>query len=390
MSGKHRRRISRIVLLWLAACQAPAPHSELAEADIPAGRTLARDGFASGGETIVVVSGAGSACRAPQIWGRRGADWRETSSGPSLSATACPSVSAIVAADGATIAVYDYSAGTAQLLDMDSGGFTAAGTARIAGEAGFSFPPPGPNVALSADGSRLLLGSVNRGCRAWPDGQRFCGSAELFERRDGTWERVATLVPPEDHDGFTRFGQSVAITPDSVLALAGGTGEPGFPGTLWVYALGRGEPLIVQQLTIAKPQGGFANDLSLAADGSWLAVGGDQSVHLFERVGGAFTLRKTLTPPDPDAGYFGATVALSADGSRLMVGAPRARCAEGDRCGVSYLFARDRFWSLARTIRPATNTPDANFGHHVAISRDGRYIAAQGEVIHVFSPGGAP
>ena len=31
---------------------------------------------------------------------------------------------------------------------------------------------------------------------------------------------------------------------------------------------------------------------------------------------------------------------------------------------------------------------DANFGHHLAISRDGRHLAMQGAVIHVFTVDG--
>jgi hypothetical protein len=92
-----------------------------------------------------------------------------------------------------------------------------------------------------------------------------------------------------------------------------------------------------------------------------------------------------LVPPDLTAGYFGETVALSRDGRRLLVGAPRTDCPEGPRCGLVYLFERDRFWRLARTIRSATSTADANFGHHLALSADGRHAAAQGAVLHVFA-----
>ena len=150
-------------------------------------------------------------------------------------------------------------------------------------------------------------------------------------------------------------------------------------------------PQPVQDLTLAEPEPGFANALSWSADGSWLAVGGEQSVHLFQRQGDGFALRKTLGPPiGSSAGYFGETVALSGDGRRLLVGAPRTNCPEGDRCGVAYLFERDGDWALARTIRPATNAADANFGHHLAISSDGRHLAVQGAIIHVFQLDGAP
>ena len=80
-------------------------------------------------------------------------------------------------------------------------------------------------------------------------------------------------------------------------------------------------------------------------------------------------------------------MALSGDGRHLLVGAPRTDCAKGDRCGVAYLFERDRNWELSRTIRPAVSAADANFGHHLAIGRDGREFAVQGASIHVFTPG---
>ena len=38
----------------------------------------------------------------------------------------------------------------------------------------------------------------------------------------------------------------------------------------------------------------------------------------------------------------------------------------------------------AHTICPATNQPDANFGHHIALSADGRHAAVQGVRLHVF------
>ncbi len=374
--------------LDLMACQAPNP--PLGEADIPAGRTLVTDGIADQREWILVLGSPETGCRAPQAWGRSDAGWRETATGMPILAEPCPTVTARLAADGRTLAIYDFGEGRAQVLALAEGGFAPMGTAAITAAPGSRFPPPGPNLAFSGDGSRLLLGSINRSCRSPSPGERYCGVAELFERRGGAWQRTAVLLPPPDEDGLTRFGQSVALSADGSLALAGGTGAPGAPGTLWVYSLGQAEPQPVQTLRAPELQPGFANALSWAADGSWLAVGGQQAVHLFERQGSSFVLRKTLPPPDPDAGYFGETVALSGDGRLLLVGAPRTDCAESDRCGVAYLFDRGRGWGLARTVRPATSTGDANFGHHLAISRDGRHLVVQGAVIHVFSVDGVP
>jgi hypothetical protein len=377
-----------LVALLSGACQAPVPAPR--QADIPGGRTLARDGLGPDGGLVVATDDEAEECHAPEAW-RRGSDaWREVARGPAaLAGARCPPITARLAADGRTLAVHDYSAGRAQVLDVTAAGINPAGTASIAAEAGFAFPPPGPNLAFSGDAGKLLLGSVNRGCRAWPagGGGRACGLAELFERREGgAWERVATFLPVPERDGLIRFGQSVALAPDGGLALVGGTGEPGRSGALWVYAVEPGEPRLVQILAPrGRREGWFANDLALSGGGSWLAVGGEQSVHLYERFGDGFAFRKLLAAPDAAAGHFGETVALSRDGRRLLVGAPRTACDEGERCGAVYLFERDRLWRLARTLRPATGAADANFGHHLAISADGDRAAAQGRALHVFT-----
>ena len=171
--------------------------------------------------------------------------------------------------------------------------------------------------------------------------------------------------------------------------MVGGRGEAGQRGALWLYDLGTHEPRLVQKLQADRFEIEFANDLDLSHDGAWLAVGGEQAVYVYARAGDRFELDARIDPPSPDAGYFGQTVALSGNGGRLLIGAPRTNCEAGDRCGIAYLFERDRAWSLVRTIVPATNAPDGNFGHHIAISRDGSRAAIQGSVIHVFTLAGS-
>ena len=199
-------------------------------------------------------------------------------------ASACPLVSAQLAPDG-----------------------SHPGDLRLQRWQGPAVRPRGGRDSACGHGIDLLPGGIRfpaarpqrRAGGGWPEaparlGQsrlsgsrrtRVCGSAELFERRDGGWRSVATLLPPADEDGLTRFGQSVAMTSDGSLALVGGTGEPGLAGALWVYALGQGAPRLLQRLSADAPEASFANDLALSSDGAWLAVGGEQSVHHF-RAGG--------------------------------------------------------------------------------------------------------
>jgi hypothetical protein len=383
--GLSRRSLAVAALLALGACQAPT--APMRQEDIPAGRSLALGGITAGGGSVVTLGATDADCGAPEVWARGGGGWARRAVGPSLGASPCPALTARLSGDGHVLAVYEFSGARAAVFDVAGAQVTPAGTAAIASAIGSRFPPPGPSVALSGDGSRLLLGALNRGCRS-PAGFRICGTAELFEREGGAWRSTATLRPPAADDGFAQFGQSVALTADGGLALAGGTGLPGGVGTLWVYRLGTPEPAAFQKLTAPDEQAEFANSLALAADGSWLAVGGSQSVHLFRRQGEGFVFDRTLDPPNSLAGYFGETVAISGDGRWLLVGAPRTDCEAGDRCGVAYLYDRSRGWGLVRTIRPATHTADANFGHHLAISPDGRQFAIQGAVIHVFTASG--
>jgi hypothetical protein len=344
-------------LLW-SACQAPPP--ALKEWDIPAGRTLVRDGLAPGGDLVVATDDSPERCRAPQAWTREGDHWREVAQGPALPRDACPRITAQLAGDGRTLAVHDYSAGRAEVLAVEDGRIAPMGMVSIRGEPGSRFPPPGPNLALASDGQKLLLGSINRGCRALPDGGRGCGQAELFEMRAGTWKRIATIVPVAELAARIRFGESVALDPAGGLAVVGGTGEPDQSGALGVYKLDRHEPRLVQTLTPSKPMWGFATDLSLSGDGRRLAVGGGHSVHVYERTEDGFALDKVLVPPDLTAGYFGETVALSlATGGgcssvRRARTVPKARAVDSSICssetgsgGSPAPFAR----------RPARRTP---------------------------------
>ena len=73
-----------MVPLLLSACQAqrsPPPQ----EWDIPAGRTLVRDGLADAGRLVVALDQEPAKCQAAQAWARDGA-----SGAPGARGQACP------------------------------------------------------------------------------------------------------------------------------------------------------------------------------------------------------------------------------------------------------------------------------------------------------------
>ena len=176
----------------------------------------------------------------------------------------------------------------------------------------------GWTVALSADGKRVIIGSLHSSATGADSGQ-----ARVFDRNDNTWVQVGA-----DLDGEAagdRYGGAVAIS----------------------------------------------NDGSRVAVGSYLNDGnGNTSGHVrvFELVGGAWTqLGADLDGAGAGAGH-GWTLALSGSGSRIVVGAPVANNTNGS----AYVY------DLVGGAWTPVGTPVANdheFGHDVDISDDGNRIA---------------
>lgn len=378
-----RRATICVAALLLAACGAASrPTPATTEQVLPEGLELARGGFAAGGEQVVALAaGSGGACRTPALLHRRSGEWRWIASGSPAAEPPCPPVSTRTDPDGRVLASHD-GAGAVQLWRITIDGFERDGEFRLGAGPSFPFPPPGPNLAFSADGRLLLVGTLNRACHRVENELR-CGVAELAVRGPAGWRGVETIRPPADATAEVRFGQAVAITADGRLAVVGGTGQPGRSGALWLFVLGDGPARAESVLRPERDDPWFGNDLSLAADGSWLAVGGSRAVYLFQAAGAGYALRRRLTPPEASAGYFGEALALSADGRTLLVGAPRASCAKGERCGRAYLYRRQEAWTYAGAIEPAMPVAEANFARRLAIDRSGRHAAVQGAALRV-------
>ncbi|HWB23798.1 MAG TPA: hypothetical protein VG652_13035, partial [Gaiellaceae bacterium] len=136
--------------------------------------------------------------------------------------------------------------------------------------------------------------------------------------------------------------------------------------------------------------GAYGESVAVSADGSTALVGGDRSgtstaVAVYLRSGSTWTKQAELTPGDLTTnGGFGASVALSADGSNAIVGDTGlktvAECAPGGSCSSAsglpsavWLFTRSgTTWTQQG---PALSPPSARgvsgFGSSVALSADG-------------------
>ena len=168
----------------------------------------------------------------------------------------------------------------------------------------------------------------------------------------------------------------------------------------------------------------FGRDVALSSDGSTLAVGawreassatgvgGNQTsnsaadsgaVYVFRRVGAAWTQEAYLKASNNEQYHkFGASVALSSDGSTLAVGAPgEASSATGvggsqvrgntGTSGAVYVFGRTAAtWSQEHYIKASNTGAGDSFGASIALSSDGNTLAvgAPGEASATTGVGG--
>ena len=221
----------------------------------------------------------------------------------------------------------------------------------------------GQSVALSADGNTLAVGAYNEDSAAMGiNGDESDNSADgagavyLFSRNGSSWSQQA-YIKASNTDVRDYFGQSVALSADG--------------GTLAVGAYGENSATT-----------GINGDES---DNSASSAG---AVYLFSRSGSSWSQRAYIKASNTDAiDYFGHSVALSADGDTLAVGAKKEDSAatgiDGDESDIStrwagavYVFSHSgSSWSQRAYIKASNTDAHDSFGQSVALSADGNTLA---------------
>ncbi|MBL9037051.1 MAG: hypothetical protein JNG84_00925 [Archangium sp.] len=232
----------------------------------------------------------------------------------------------------------------------------------------------GSSVALDATGSTAVVnGNID-------DGQ--VGAVWVFEANDaGALMQAGPKLRPAGVNEPIAHGRSVAVSADGTVVAAGAIYDVGYSGAVRVFARDeagaweqRGDRLFGDGGVSA--QQGTA--VALSADGTVLLEGGP--VFSFRRgaawlfrcgESGCTQLGGTLgaTPPAQDDN-FGAALALSADGTTAVVGAP------GGGEGAAWVFSIDgSTWRTVQRLSATSGFPSGRFGAGVAVTADGQRIA---------------
>jgi hypothetical protein len=183
----------------------------------------------------------------------------------------------------------------------------------------------GAEISLSADGSTLLASQVMPLV-----GTGYRCAAFVYQRAATGWSLAATLFPPG----------------------IGPSGSPTWSGCDY-----------------------FGINSTLSADGQRAVVLSAGRVDVFVRGSSGWTLERDLVQPTGNNCGFTVgppRIAISADGSRLLVGAPDCNVAGAGFAGQVYDYERSgSTWSLAQTIDTPEPVYNNYFGWSVALSSDG-------------------
>jgi hypothetical protein len=246
----------------------------------------------------------------------------------------------------------------------------------------------GTSVALSADGSTLLVGGPH-------DANADRGAAWVFVREGSSWvqqgpkltgaeapndageeEQCAEETPEEA--GECAFGNSVALSADGNTALVGEPSATALPGSAWIFTRSgttwtRGAVLPGEGVSVG---GRFGKSVALSADGETALVGDPSASSqrgnalVFTHGSSGWSWSATLADAElSHLAHFGRSVALSGDGATALIGGP----GDSGYDGAAWVFTRGvSGWSQQTgKLTGGEESGAARFGKSVALSGDG-------------------
>ena len=229
----------------------------------------------------------------------------------------------------------------------------------------------GRSVAMSDDGSRVAIGTSGG-----------AGRVRVYTLTNGVWIQTGANIDGEAAYNWSGF--SVAMSDDGSRVAVGATGAVGGAGRVRVYTLTNGAWI----QTGANIDGEAANELSgskvaMSADGSRVAIGAPQNeaagantgrVRVYTLTNGVWTQTGANFDGEAADNYLGRSVAMSDDGSRVAIGASENDGAGADAGRVQVYTLTNGVWIQTGANINGEAAGD-NSGWSVAMSGDGSRVA---------------
>lgn len=234
-------------------------------------------------------------------------------------------------------------------------------------------------VALSADGQTALVAAAS----ATVGTKSHSGKAYLWHYASGTWTLMQEIDDP-DNAASDYFGYSIALSADGKSALIGSYATVGgvaaagkaylytVSGTTWSLSHEFDGPVL--------PSGFGATSVALSGNGSVAVIGAEGfatnagAAYIFSLANGTWSTPAVISDPDATAfDYFSYPVAISADGSSVLIGSLAAVGGQS-HAGKAYLYTvSGSTWSKAHEFDDPNGVADDFFGDSgVSLSNDGQ------------------
>ncbi len=237
----------------------------------------------------------------------------------------------------------------------------------------------GRSVAISADGSTMVLGSPY----AAVSGKSQQGSAYVFRWNGSSW--VEMKLAASDGEANDNFGGDVAVSADGNTVVMGATGDDSGKGSAYVFRW-NGSSWMQKKLTASE---GAANDafgasVAVSEDGDVVIVGAsyddvdlnsDQgSVYVYRWNGSSWVETKITASDGLASDYFGCSVSVSSDGNIIVVGA-HGDDDKGTDSGSAYVYRWNGSSWVGTKLLASDGTGSDYFGMSVSVSADGNTVA---------------
>lgn len=254
-----------------------------------------------------------------QVFDWDGVAWVRVGAGVGAETGECTGCSVSLSADGDRLAVGAATAGTragvVRLFDWDGSGWTQAGS-ELHGERGDSF---GSSVSLSADGKRVAVGT---------DDEDHRGYVRVHDWDGVDWARAGADIDGEIDTGEFAL-RTASMSADGRRVAIGAPGNAMDAGLVQVYQWTDGAWVQAGADIDGKADSKLGRSVALSADGNRVAVGASHSGNLAGHVGvydwnGTTWIQAGADIVGGEGDQAGSSVSLSAVGTRVAVGAPFA------------------------------------------------------------------
>jgi hypothetical protein len=223
----------------------------------------------------------------------------------------------------------------------------------------------GWRVGLSSTGSTMMVDS--------PEANNGDGAVFVYARgKGGAWTQSAEIAG-SSAQASGEWGQSAAISGTGTEVLVGDPFADKYHGAAYLYqetTAGAWQLAKTWQLSSGTKRIYFGWDVALSGPGTTALVSDytnvNDSVNVYQASAGSWKRTSTITKSA--AGGFGYSLALSANGSTAIVGAPLASNGEG----AAYVYDhKNKAWSPGGTLSPSDGAANGQFGVSVALSQTG-------------------